>query len=540
MKIRFILILINCLVFSGALYAQQWKSIVTGTSPEKSEGLDIIVYENKLYFGGIYEDQVNIGFNSAIGINNNDIFLGKAGLTGFTEWLLPINGTAIDRLNNIEVVGDEIIVSGQFSDSLFVGTDTLVNDYQNGAFIAYFDTLGNYLRVWEPEVFNAKFSDFAFDSNGDLMITGEFYQHFVYGGFSMTVNAGLNFFLMKYSPSLDSVLWGVYSQGNANYGICLSIDQDDNTYTTGAYNDGTYFIDTLINTGNTNHNMYVNKIDTDGNQLWITTLEGTGEVHGYAVVCDDSSNVFATGEFEGVMDAQGTLLTSHGFYDAVILKYDPTGTLQWAEQIGSTDTDEGYDLEIDENMDPIVLCEAGVDPDYRGQTLYTHGFNEPLLLKIKNGDGSLIWDKRLHSTITSGVVNATKISKNGDYIAISGINRTSIEFNSNTYNAPNNKDFYFSLMQDSLTYYLGLENEELVEVNESNVYPNPFQENFTIQSNCLIEEIEIFDLRGIQVKSIMVNSKSIILDLENQVPGVYVVRVSHAQKLETHKVLKVK
>ena len=97
-------------------------------------------------------------------------------------------------------------------------------------------------------------------------------------------------------------------------------------------------------------------------------------------------------------------------------------------------------------------------------------------------------------------------------------------------------------MQDSLTYFLGLQKKELVEVNESNVYPNPFQDNFTIQSNHLIEEIEIFDLRGTQVKSIMINSKSIILDLQNQVLGVYVVRVSHAKtkKVETHKVVKIR
>ena len=86
--------------------------------------------------------------------------------------------------------------------------------------------------------------------------------------------------------------------------------------------------------------------------------------------------------------------------------------------------------------------------------------------------------------------------------------------------------------EDKLKDLLADFGEDLDEVRES------------IKSNekSLIEEIEIFDLRGTQVKSIMINSKSIILDLQNQVPGVYVVRVSHAKtkKVETHKVVKIR
>lgn len=515
--------------------------IITGSSANQNEAKAVKVYQNKVYFGGIFEDQVNIGFNSALGINHNDIFIGKTSLAGFTEWIFPIAGTAIDNISHLDVVGDEIMISGQYSDTLFVGTDTLVNEYQNATFIAYFDTSGNFLRTWEPDVFNADIKDFAYDSDGNLMMTGEFYQHFTYGGFSMTMNSGLNFFLLKYSPTLDSVLWGVYSQGNANYGISLAIDQDDNTYTTGAYNDGTFFIDTLINTGNSNHNMFISKIDTDGNQLWITTLEGTGEVHGYAVDCDDSSNVFAVGEFEGVMDAQGTVLTSNGLFDGVILKYNSNGDLQWAEGLGGTDTDEAYDVLLDDNLDPIVLLEAGVDPLYQSQTLYTHGFNEPLLVKLKNSDGSLVWDQRLYATQTSGVVNANVISRENDFIAIAGINRTGIEFNMVPYSAPNNKDFYVAVLEDSLTYHLSLEEqEEQEEFEEVLLYPNPVLDQVYISSQKPFDFLEIFDMRGNPVLSKSVNTTKLAVTMSDFTPGLYLIRMKFGDEFKTHKVLKIK
>jgi hypothetical protein len=538
MRILFVIFLF--FQFAGfSAFGQNWNSIVTSSSAEQNSGITTKAYNNKVYFAGVYQDLMSIGFNSVVGISNNDIFFGKTNHSGFTEWIKPINGTAIDRVSNIDVVGDEIMISGNFSDSLFVGDDTLVNNYQNGAFLAYFDTLGNHLRTWVPDVYNADIIDFEYDSQGNLLMTGEFFQHFVYGNFTMTVNSGLNFFLLKYDPVQDSILWGVYSQGSANLGRQLTIDPNDEIYVTGSYNDGTYFIDTLLNTGNANHNMFIVNVDSDGNRDWITTLEGTGEVHGYGIDSDDSSNVFVVGEFEGVIDIQGEIHTSEGYFDGIVIKYNDIGQRVWSQGIGGYDSDEGYDLVLDANFDPIVMLEAGDSCLFRSDTLFSHGFNEPLLVKIKNSNGDLIWSKRLFSTQTSGIVNAAAISIDGNFIALTGINRTSIEFNSNIYLAPNNKDFYVTILEDSLTYYLDIKPNESIEMSEIKLYPNPARSSITLKSSQIINELLIFDLKGNLIQRLFVNKANpsvIVSDFEQ---GIYFVQVVIGEKFETHKLVKI-
>lgn len=532
---RHLLLLSFSLSIHTILFCQNWQSIITGSSPNQNEGITTEVYENKVYFGGIFEDLVSIGFNSANGLNGKDLFIGKTTLNGFTEWLIPINGTALDRISNIELSGDRLLVSGVFTDSLFLGTDTLINDYQTGAFIAYFDTLGNYIDVWAPDVYNADFKDFDYDSQGNLLITGDFYQHLTYGSFTMTGTGG-NFFLLKYSPSLDSVLWAVQSQGDANYGIKMALDHNDNIYTTGAYNDGTYFIDTLINTGNLNHNMFVSKVDVNGNHLWLTTIEGTGEVHGFGIACDDTSNVFVVGEFEGVLDVQGNILTSNGSYDGIIVKYDSSGNYVWAENIGGTNSDEAYEIKLDKNNDPIVLLEAHSGAEYKGQTLFTNGFNEPLLVKIRNSDASLIWDRRLYSTQTSGVVQCVSMSQNNDYIAITGANRTSIVFNSQNYPAPNTKDFYVTILKDSLTYHLGIE-EEYATVSEIQIYPNPTTDLIFLRCSIPIRSLLLYDSKGNLVQQKDVNKLNSTMKLNGLNNGIYFLIIHTQGKFETRKLI---
>ncbi|MEZ4938488.1 MAG: T9SS type A sorting domain-containing protein [Crocinitomicaceae bacterium] len=529
------LLLVFIIGIQFPIFSQNWQTLITGSSSNKSNGISTQVYQNKIYFGGTYQNVMSIGFSSVNGLSGQDVFVAKASMTGFTEWIVPLNGTSLDAITNIEVYENQVLVSGQFTDSLFIGTDTLLNGNQTGAFIAFFDTLGNFIKTWQPDTYNADYMDFQFDSQGNLMICGEFRQYLNYGGFSMTVPTGTNFFLLKYSPSLDSILWAVKSQGDANYGIKLSLDSDDNAFLTGAYNDGTVFIDTLINTGNLNHNMFVSKIDSEGNHKWITTIEGTGEVHGYDIICDDSANVFAVGEFEGILDVQGNILTSNGSFDGIVVKYDSLGNIVWAESIGGINSDEAYEIVLDENFDPIILLEAHSGIEFRGQTLNTSGFDEPILVKLSNLDGSLIWEKNLSSTQTTGVVYSTSMGIEGDKIVITGANLTSILFNSQTFTSPNNKDFFVAILKDSLTYHLGFSEKELAE--DIIIYPNPTDGILNFASNIPIDLLEIYDARGNLLLKEVVNKLKFTTNLSDWENGIYFLVTYSHEIFKTHKIL---
>lgn len=524
-----------CLMTSSKSFSQSWTSIITSLCTDENEGVSIKLHNNKQYFTGVYEGNMSIGFNSVTGWAYDDIFIGKATLDGYTEWLVAIKGNQIDRSNHIEVIDDQILVSGTFSDSLFIGNDTLVNAHQRAAFIAYYDTLGNHLSTFLPDLYNAEFSDFKEDMDGNIIICGDFYQHFNYGNFSMTSSSGLNFFLAKYDPVQDSIIWGIHATQSTSEGKQISIDQNNDISVVGIYNEGSYIIDTLVLTGNGNHNMFISKFDSDGNKLWLETIEGVAEVHGYGIVSDDLGNVFLAGEFEGEITVGGNQMTSGGFYDAIIVKYSSDGTVLWSEGFGGADSDEGYDIILDDNMDPIIMFESGPGVIYKGQSISVNGWNEPVLMKVRNDNGDLIWYKNLASTTTSGLVNGMAISREGNNIGLTGINRSSILFDGNAFAANNNKDFYTVIIEDSLTYHLGVDQQ--IQDGIVTIFPNPVKEQFTIKSSYPMEKIEIYSTSGQRIYKNDVNTSDYTILLPPLNSGMYIVHTISGDSVYTSKIL---
>jgi hypothetical protein len=308
------IVIFICLSTFGV--GQTWQSIITSSCTGQNYGKSITIHNGKQYFAGTFEGNLNIGFNSVFGLANDDIFIGKASLSGNTEWLRSLRGPLIDQASNIEVINDTVMVSGIFTDTLFIESDTLINNFQRGTFIAYYDTLGNYIRSFAPDVWSADIKDFTQDNDGNIIMIGDFFQQFNYPGASLTSITGLNFFLCKYDPIADSIIWAVNASDATSEGMQVSVGPNNEIYTIGLYDDGTVLIDTLLVTGNSNHNFFVAKFDDLGNKIWARTIVGTDEVHGFSIAVDDSGNFFVTGEFEGAVTLQGSgTHVSNGFYD---------------------------------------------------------------------------------------------------------------------------------------------------------------------------------------------------------------------------------
>lgn len=520
-------------LFGYDLRAQEWHSLVYPFATDQNYGVSVDMHHSQQYFTGVYKGQMNIGFNSLIGVADDDIFFGKAGLDGYTQWIQSINGTAIDRPNKIVALDDKLFISGIFSDSLFVGNDTLMNAYQKSAFLTCFDTLGNYINTFHPDAYNIEFEDFVIDDDGNVIITGEFYQFLNQGSFSMNVITGINFFLLKYNPMLDEILWGVYASGSSSTGSKVDLDGDGNIYVTGSYNDQTTFIDTLLTADNVNHNLFVAKFNTNGEKMWVRTADGIDEVHGYGIASDASGNVFIVGEFEGTVSLQGTELTSAGMYDVLIAKYDTDGNLQWADHVGGPESDEGYDIELDANEDIILLADASIDVTYRGSNIEISGFDEPLLIKLTTTTGELIWSKRLHSPLGTGLLNGVDLTIEDSIIAITGINRSAILFEGNTIQATNGKDFYTATLVDSLTYYLAY---PTLEDQSTTVYPNPCSDHFRI-AGTVAPELSIFDLRGREIAHINNYQSNYPINTSELTSGIYVVNYTVAGTPYSTKIL---
>ena len=134
----------------------------------------------------------------------------------------------------------------------------------------------------------------------------------------------------------------------------MAVDDEGNIYTTGYFTD-TSDLDPTENTDNRESNgffdIFIQKVNTEGNLVWARTFGGTFFDYGTGVEADDDGNVYITGVFQETVDfdpGEGTFeLTSNGSEDIFALKLDSDGDFVWAVGMGSPFYEEPVSVGVD-------------------------------------------------------------------------------------------------------------------------------------------------------------------------------------------------
>jgi uncharacterized delta-60 repeat protein len=140
--------------------------------------------------------------------------------------------------------------------------------------------------------------------------------------------------------------------------------------------------DNIIVTGYTNSDgagtddALVAKYDSSGTLLWDKTLGGANADYGYGVAIDSSDNIIVTGYTQS--DGAGEL-------DVLVVKYNSSGTLLWDRTLGGASNDLGFVVAIDSSDNIIVVGYTGSDG----------AGNFDVLVAKYNSSGTLQWDRTL-------------------------------------------------------------------------------------------------------------------------------------------------
>jgi hypothetical protein len=140
-------------------------------------------------------------------------------------------------------------------------------------------------------------------------------------------------FVTKYDSTGNQV-W-VKQLGSAGWHcVDVAADSAGNVYMTGF---------TESSAGNWNYcPSLVVKYDTSGTLQWSAQLGTAGYEYSYGVTVDGAGNVYiariTNRDFAG---------NNAGSYDALVVKYDTSGTLQWSAQLGTASFDTCEDVAVD-------------------------------------------------------------------------------------------------------------------------------------------------------------------------------------------------
>ena len=88
--------------------------------------------------------------------------------------------------------------------------------------------------------------------------------------------------------------------------------------------------------------------------LWAKKAGGTDYDNGYSIAVDANGNSYVTGVFWGSATFGATTLTGSGNFDVFVAKLDSNGNWLWAKQTGGTSFDFGYGIAVDANGSSYV------------------------------------------------------------------------------------------------------------------------------------------------------------------------------------------
>jgi hypothetical protein len=142
--------------------------------------------------------------------------------------------------------------------------------------------------------------------------------------------------------------------------------------------------------------------------------------YGYAVVTDNSGNVYVAGKFEfNAIFSNQITVNCAGNHDAYIAKYDPNGAIQWVKTFGGPNGDYAWSMSTDGSFLYVSGEVEGPGSTINFQnsnvTLTTKGDNDVLVAKF-DMDGNLIWAKNEGAAKSEKAVGVTYDNQGNIYI----------------------------------------------------------------------------------------------------------------------------
>lgn len=198
----------------------------------------------------------------------------------------------------------------------------------------------------------------ALDGNDNVYTTGYFryIADFDPGPGTYNLNSAgyYDIFISKLDAS-GNFVWAKQIGGiSDDNGQSIVLDENSNVFITGYFNNTVDFdpgIGTHVLTTTGSRDMFILKLDSSGNFVWVRQIGGISGEIGSSITLDESGNIYTTGEFLETIDfdpgPETYNLTSAGLSDIYVLKLDGSGNFVWAASMGGDNWDYGSSIFVD-------------------------------------------------------------------------------------------------------------------------------------------------------------------------------------------------
>ncbi|OFY92811.1 MAG: hypothetical protein A3K10_11810 [Bacteroidetes bacterium RIFCSPLOWO2_12_FULL_31_6] len=316
---------------------------------------------------------------------------------------------------------------------------------------------------------------------------------------------------------------------------------------TGVYLTGGFFgssltigTSTIINSTPANSDdMFVAKLDTSGNVLWLKNGINTSADNGTVVQVDNNGNVYVLGEFSTGIIFDSFTLTSNGDYDLFLVKYNSSGQVIWAKNAGGIFNDWVVDLAIDASGGTYVIGEFYSPSFTFANTTYNNlgvwfSYADVFVLKY-DAQGNEAWIKNIEG-LGNDNGNGIAVNSLGE-VYVTGAIEDTLGGITNLGNfqlvGSGLDDFFFAKLASTVGLNEEYHSDQLI------IYPNPNTGIFNIEiadkdGNSLME---VYDVMGKKLVSSVVLTHKTEIDISKNPKGIYLIKVVNGNTVVTKKII---
>jgi hypothetical protein len=249
--------------------------------------------------------------NLTFSTNKKETFLAKYDAAGNLLWVKIYGNNHYINPTNMEIKDNAIYISGSnfHASDINFGSFTLTypNNYDNGAFIAKFDTSGAFqwakyygVKGWDSSVDPLDLTILGGNKIivGGSVLTQSEPPHLYFQNttplYGLPVSGGeFNYYIICYD-SLGNIVWNDLAQCDGqDYITSMASDSKSNLYVTGDYSYNLYFgNDTLPYASD---DLWVGAYDSLGTKLWAKRAGGSGFALGIDIEVDSEDNIYVNG-----------------------------------------------------------------------------------------------------------------------------------------------------------------------------------------------------------------------------------------------------
>ncbi|WP_247232085.1 SBBP repeat-containing protein [Telluribacter sp. SYSU D00476] len=376
------------------------------------EGLGVAVDKSgNTYVTGFFYDKADFGAITLSGSGYNEMFVVKYNSSGEVEWAKHGGGTGHDNGQDIAVdIHGNVYVIGRFQHSATFGTSTIVSNSSNqildlfDAFIVKYSSSGE--MQWVQRIGGAGIDygrSIAVDESGNVYVTGNFDGKITVGATTLTSSDVSDIFIAKFNTNgegqwVQKVTSIVGSFSEIDQGNGIAVDKSGNVFVTGSFSGrATFNTTTLTSSGFTD--IFIAKYNQHGQLQWVQKAGGSQNDGGNSIVTDENGDVYITGYFVDSALFGTTVFNGTGGIDVFLAKYSSNGEVQWARQGGGTGFDLGFSISVDNNGYVYVTGTYSDVANFGTKSLTTGGlFDRDIFIMKYSSSGTFIWAEKAGAT----------------------------------------------------------------------------------------------------------------------------------------------